>query len=94
MVLMTSFSKKTYDVQTPTLKDHSIMFYILKEDSNTKFTQSQVAKLLLPATAWNCKAAKVSWHLKWSLNGLQPQRAVVMMTQDTTIPAGKAFMLQ
>lgn len=76
------------------LQEHNILYTILSEDANAKLTQSQAGKVLKPATAWNCKAVQLGWQLVWSLNGLQPKRAVVFMTQDVTIPDHKAFVIQ
>ncbi|CAK9020636.1 Uncharacterized protein SCF082_LOCUS14989, partial [Durusdinium trenchii] len=74
-------------------KEHNVVFTILKEDANLKYSQSQAGKLLLPAlSCWESKACAVGWNFKWSLNGIQPQRAVVMVTQDITIPTNKAFI--
>lgn len=79
----------------PPLQEHNVVFTILKEDANLKYSQSQAGKLLLPAlSCWESKACAAGWNFKWSLNGIQPQRAVVMVTQDITIPTNKAFIFQ
>ena len=56
-------------------------------------SQSQVGKIMTPVAAWQSKSTTVGWQLRWSLNGIQPQRAVVLVTTDITVPANKAFFL-
>ena len=75
-----------------------MLFCIRKEEGdqsgNGKMNQSQAGKFLQPPMVWNTKAVKIGWQLKWSLNGIQPQRALVLMVQDVTIPDQKVFLVQ
>ncbi|CAK8990693.1 Uncharacterized protein SCF082_LOCUS2343 [Durusdinium trenchii] len=75
-------------------KEHSVLCSIIKEDESVKLNQSQAGKFLTPPAAWLTKTTTLGWQLKQSLNGLQPQRALILMVQDVTIPAGKAFLIQ
>ncbi|CAL1166517.1 unnamed protein product [Cladocopium goreaui] len=75
-------------------KEHAVIFCIQAEDDKNKVSQSQVGQFLKPPHAWNSKAVKLGWQLKWSLNGMQPSRAVVFVVQDVTIPDQKAFLVQ
>ena len=78
------------------LQEHDVIFSVVDEDfgTGTKLTQSQVAKLLPPPLAWKSDATAVAWQLKHSLNGIQPQRAVVVMTQSVTIQDSMVFAFQ
>lgn len=70
-----------------------MIFSVQEEDlTDSKPTQVQAAKVLVPPTSWNSKSSAIAWQVKWSLNGLQPQRAVIIMTQDVTIPNGQIFV--
>ena len=74
------------------LKDHDIIYSVVPEDASVKMSQSQCAKKLAPPVCWNSRVTKLGWQFKWSLNGIQPVRAVVIVTQDVTIPSGKIFV--
>lgn len=74
------------------VQEHDVIFSILAEEGGSpKLTQAQAAKSLSPPICWNSKCTKIAWQMKWSLNGIQPQRAVVVLSQDITVPNGKAF---
>ncbi|CAK9011673.1 unnamed protein product [Durusdinium trenchii] len=74
-------------------KESDVIFSVQEEDlTDSKPTQVQAAKVLVPPTSWNSKSSAIAWQVKWSLNGLQPQRAVIIMTQDVTIPNGQIFV--
>ena len=74
------------------LKDHDIIYSVVPEDASVKMSQSQCTKKLAPPVCWNSRVTKLGWQFKWSLNGIQPVRAVVIVTQDVTIPSGKIFV--
>lgn len=71
-----------------------MIFTVMDEDSEIKWSQGQVAKRLSPMAHWNTVATAVGWQLRWSLNGLQPVRPVVFVTHPIDIEAGKFFLLQ
>ena len=75
-------------------QENDVIFTALAEDASVKWTQSQCAKRLTPALKWNTAVCQVGWQLKWSLNGMQPQRPVVLMSQDVTLDNGKVLLLQ
>ena len=70
-----------------------MVFTIMEEDVSSKVTQSQAAKVLSPPICWESKTTKIGWQFKWSLNGIQPQRAIVMVVRDITIPDKHVFSL-
>ena len=76
-------------------KEHDVIFSILPEENSgdKSFSQSQAGKCLSPPMVWKGQATTFGWQFKWSLNGIQPQRAIVLMVHDVTIPAGKVFFL-
>ena len=74
-------------------KEHDVIFCPIEEESNLKWTQSQAGKRLVPPSAWNTACSKLGWQMKWTLNGLQPQRPLAIMTQDVTLPPQKALIL-
>ena len=69
-----------------------MIFSVTEEDTSQKVSQSQAAKVLPPPVCWVSDVTAISWQLRHSLNGIQPTRAVVMMTSDVTIPDGQAFV--
>ena len=73
------------------LEEHDVIYSILDEDEGVKWTQSNCAKLLFPPICWKSKCTQVGWQFNWSLKGIQPVRAVVMVTADVTVPSGKIF---
>lgn len=79
------------------LQVYDVIFTVLDEDfttGSTKLTQSQVAKMMPPPLSWKSDATAVAWQLKHSLNGIQPARAVVVMTQSVTIQDSMVFAIQ
>ena len=73
---------------------NDVIFTPVAEDSTVKWSQSQVAKQLNPPGKWVSSWTDLGWQMKWSLNGMQPQRPIVLVTQDVTLEAGKALLLQ
>ena len=69
-------------------------FTTLDEDPGLKWTQSQAAKKLNPVFHWNTAATSIGWQLKWSLNGMMPQRPVVFVSQPIDLEPGKVFVLK
>ena len=69
-----------------------MVFQPIDEEIN-KWTQSQAAKKLSPPEKWNSTVSRVAWQMKWSINGLQPQRPVVVLVQDVTLEPGKILLL-
>lgn len=70
-----------------------MIFGISDEDAGLKWSQSQAAKKISPKK-WETEVSAVGWQLKWSINGLQPVRPIVIAKQDLTVEAGKALVLQ
>ena len=70
-----------------------MIFTPLEEDAKS-LTQSQVAKLTSGTEVWSSALTSTVWHCKWSLNGLQPIRPVVMLLEDVELENGKILLFQ
>ena len=76
------------------VQEHDVIFSPMEdEEAGAKATQSQAAKLLSPPAVWKSKVTDIGWQFKWSLNGIQPVRAIVLVVHDITIPTGHLFVL-
>lgn len=71
-----------------------MIFSVTDEDDGVKWSQAQVAKKLTPVAHWGTAATSVGWQLRWSLNGMQPIRPVVLVTAPIDLETGKIFALQ
>ncbi|CAE7279784.1 unnamed protein product, partial [Symbiodinium sp. CCMP2592] len=74
-------------------KVNDVIFGAVDEEASLKWSQSQAAKKISPKK-WDTEVSAVGWQLKWSINGLQPLRPIVIAKQDLTVEAGKALVLQ
>ena len=76
------------------VQEHDVIFSILAEEGGSpKLTQAQAAKSLSPPICWNSKRTKIAWQMKWSLNGIQPQRAVVVLHRTPPCLMARHFTL-
>ena len=74
-------------------QENSVAFSPVDEDQGVKMSQSQAAKLL-PPKRWMSAATSIAWHLRPTLNGMQPVRPVCVAVQDLTLPDQKVLVLQ
>ena len=81
-------------VQSCCCQEHRLAFTIADEDSGLKWSQSQVAKKLTPPLHWNTAATSIGWQMKWSLNGMTPQRPVVLVSNQIDLDTDKVFVLK
>ena len=71
-----------------------MIFSVTDEDDGVKWSQAQAAKKLTPVAHWSTAATSAGWQLRWSLNGMQPVRPVVLVTAPIDLETGKIFALQ
>ncbi|CAJ1427550.1 unnamed protein product [Effrenium voratum] len=85
--------KQNPDTTWEIKQEGGVIFTPLEEDAKS-LTQSQVAKLTSGTEVWTSALTSTVWHCKWSLNGLQPIRPVVMLLEDVELENGKILLFQ
>ena len=74
------------------VQEHDVIFTSADEDAATQWNQSQAAKKLAPEF-WRTAVTDIGWQMRWTMMGLQPQRPLVVMSQDVTLEPKQVLLL-
>ena len=82
------------------VRTHKINFVPLQNEFNTEKEDAKPPAALqtsvggmVPREAWTTELARISWSVKWGVNGLMPVRPQVVLYSCFVLPAGKVAEL-